>query len=687
MGARLIQTRFDGGELSSGAWGRLESDLYKRALSRCANFIPTALGSAITRGMMERMLANPAGKDSRLIDFRSADGQSYTLVLGNLTMRVVTATGIITAGVGGLILDGTFDVDTGSWALDSASISGGKLTLFVTSEYVPPLTYSWGVATQYFNSLAGNYTFRMRVLSASSTRGVRVTINVGAYNWTQVYHAPATVSEPMTLPAAAGSVMISYESASHSGNVSVDDVSLIPDVGADLVLVSPWTLAQLDQLQWVSEQSSVDRLIFTHPNVAPWELKRTAAGVFTLTVVVFTAPPANWAGANWPSACEIFQGRLYLGGTPSKRNSLWASKPGALYDFTVGVGGDGDAISEKVATKGAIRWIQGHRILLLGTEVGDYVVTGSQGLVTANDFQATQHGGYGSAPLHAIFAAGQALYVSKDFRRVRSESFNFQADAWESADLTLAADHMTKVGIEELYFAAEPYELVLARLSDGTIAGGLLRRDERGVLVSAWWRLTTDGDIRSASLSQGPEGAVLWLSVKRRKEVSIEKLVLSPDHDYVLDAAVRLPAPADVALAGLGHLEGETVRVIADGALQANKVVAAGAIVLDAPAVTEVVVGLALPELRLTTLPKDVRDERTRDAKLGVILHDSALPLVGGHRPADRTPSTPTDSPEPRRTGKFRVAGKLGWSDDGTVEIMQDLPFRTEVLAIYESAD
>ena len=68
---------------------------------------------------------------------------------------------------------------------------------------------------------------------------------------------------------------------------------------------------------------------------------------------------------------------------------------------------------------------------------------------------------------------------------------------------------------------------------------------------------------------------------------------------------------------------------------------------------------------------------------MGVILNDSALPLVDGKRVPDRTPATPQDEAEPRRTGAFAAAGALGWESEGVITIEQDLPVRTEVLALF----
>jgi hypothetical protein len=73
---------------------------------------------------------------------------------------------------------------------------------------------------------------------------------------------------------------------------------------------------------------------------------------------------------------------------------------------------------------------------------------------------------------------------------------------------------------------------------------------------------------------------------------------------------------------------------------------------------------------------------KKRRPKILVRLNNSALPLVNGWRPAERDPATDLDDPTALVTGDFQVRDK-GWKANGVVTIEQDLPFRTEVLAIF----
>lgn len=137
---------------------------------------------------------------------------------------------------------------------------------------------------------------------------------------------------------------------------------------------------------------------------------------------------------------------------------------------------------------------------------------------------------------------------------------------------------------------------------------------------------------------------------------------------------------------GLAHLEGETVELVLDGIHDGQKVVAGGAITIDRPGEVAVI-GLPYTATARTLPPEagnprgTAQGSKRRFARIFARLADSALPKLNGNRPPDRTPATPQNEAEPRMSGDIDVAS-LGWGD-GTITIEQDLPLRTEVLAVF----
>jgi len=152
-----------------------------------------------------------------------------------------------------------------------------------------------------------------------------------------------------------------------------------------------------------------------------------------------------------------------------------------------------------------------------------------------------------------------------------------------------------------------------------------------------------------------------------------------------------LDDPAE-AIGGLEHLEGETVALLADGAVVAPQTVAGGAVTLDAPA-TRVHAGLAY-DARIRTLPVEAgadegtaQGRRKRIHRLIVRLWRS-LGLKAG-RDTDhldtvpfRSTSDAMDAPPPLLTGDVRIAMPGGWNREGRVVLVHDQPLPLTVLSL-----
>ncbi len=144
--------------------------------------------------------------------------------------------------------------------------------------------------------------------------------------------------------------------------------------------------------------------------------------------------------------------------------------------------------------------------------------------------------------------------------------------------------------------------------------------------------------------------------------------------------------------ASLAHLEGRTVKVIVDGAMQSDKVVAGGAIALDPPAETDVEAGLDY-ELRVTGMPIEGRlpdgtsvGRKARIVQLTGRLYASKSVRINGQLVAFRRVGVagvgPLDQPIVAQTGDFRVDGVQGWSAAPAFDITQDAPLPLTVLGM-----
>jgi hypothetical protein len=687
-----LQAGFPAGEIGPRFHGLVGSDLYKAALAECLNF-EVLPGGAIRKRGPTRYVAALLSGGSRLIPFKTVAGRDYILELGNLVARIYTTTGRIGAGGG-----------TGVNLVPANAFAGVRLA--VTRTFDPDLKiweYDYGQAATVVNVVtAGDYAVVWSKTGPGSLAVLFTWAGGSAY-----LASPGLVS----LPAGAVTLTVGVNGSAgdYVENITVSATSV--GSGASFEIVTPWTTAQLPAVQFVSETGR-DRMILVHPEVAPFQITRAANGTWSSGAFVFTWKPAEWTDGpplNWPSTVEIHAGRLWLGGTPGQQNRLWASRVGALEDFrrftvvATGLPTDvKDANSQVtpecgldvvVSTKSSIRWLRAQRNLLLGTDQSEHYVVGSGGSPpAAGDVDAILGSEFSSAALQAVAAGDQVLYVSADRRKPRVIGWELQAESWVSRDLAWYAPHLTKKGIDEAYFAKAPVPSGIFKLADGTIAACCY---DRAAQQLAWWRFEVGGgQVLSGCVTDGAYGSIVWLSILRGATACLEFYRLDDDGEALVDGLVSVVLGANLTITGLGHLEGKAVQVVVAGTV-VDAVVAGGQVVLAedqavAGDVAEVGVGYLA---RAKTLPLEGGNPRgtaqasnRRWANVRLRLNDSALPKVNGYRAADRSPGAAMNRGQPRVTGDVDVQ-QLGDEDAaGQLTIEQELPLRTEVLAIFGSA-
>lgn len=670
MAVSPLQESFNAGELSKRLRGRVTSELYKRGLDYCDNLRPTPQGSLLMRAGSEKGHAEEyAGAGERLIRFRMSDEQDYLIDLTDLVMRIFNISGDpvpVDTGSVNIVQNGDFQLGALNWT-GTGAVSGGVCDV------------SYGTyKEQVINVLsAGTYKLRLysNFLSLQEAGNVRVGTASGGAQLLNAYPYLGGVyngwHEYTFVVAAPGNIYLRLTGPAHVW--WVDNVSIINMTGS-YAIVSPWASDKLPDIQHTVETGR-DAMIFVHGAIRPYELVRATDGTWAFNAKVFTAEPADWDPA-WPESVEMYDGRAYY----TIKNRFWASKAGTTSDMTIG-SNPGDAMDYKLASKGSIRWLQGQRTLLCGTDIGELSITGSKGTPLVGDIQIRDESAFGSAKIQGINAGSVALFVAQGRREIRSLTFDLQTNGWESKAVTFIAEHMTKDLVKELHYTRLPEGLILALTKTGKLVACTYDPGENAI---AWWRVTMSGEVISAAVSEGPSGAFLWMAVKRGTKRVLERLPLGDDDGLrYLDSSISAIIPENGSVA-FDHLaNGTKVKVLIDGALEANEYeVAAGAVALDpAMAGKAAVIGLGFTA-KAVTLPLNVKSGKAHHAKIGITLNDSALPKINGKRPPDRSPATPQDTAEPRYSGKVDV-GNLGWDGEGKITIEQDQPYRTEILALY----
>lgn len=466
-----------------------------------------------------------------------------------------------------------------------------------------------------------------------------------------------------------------FENIKLSGQVSISDQ-----------FSTPWGKeADLALIQYVAESGS-GRMYFTHPNYAPRVLAINN-GSWSFTAPTLTGAPSSWTDSNWPAVVEFYQGRLWLAATPSDSSTIWGSKSGDPFNFTIGTNDD-DGLEMPLSTTGGIKWLKGQKGLVVGTDIEEQVITSIGSLITPTDRKAETQSGWGSVDIQPPLAGNDLVYISQDRTKVRAINSSFNNLSWSSIDLTWVAEHITRERIIETIYVQNPNYQIYFLLASGDIVACTYDREHETI---GWMRIVTDGRFLSITKTDSVEGTILWVGVRRNDQIFIE--AIDPDESgwQFTDSWINRPIDSNKLVTGLDHLEGLTVQILVDGAIEPDQVVSGGELTVVNSGV-EAVVGVQY-DATMVTLPLGQGNKagtalssKRRYVAISVQLYDSALPIINGVLAPDRTPSTPMDTVEPNLTSAIEVRS-LGWEEGGRVTITQNLPKKTLVTAIFGKAD
>ena len=471
---------------------------------------------------------------------------------------------------------------------------------------------------------------------------------------------------------------------------------------------------------------------FVSPSVMKGEIIRETANqqAATATAVphAWTLEASAWSdGLGWPTVIALYEGRLFLGGSPRFPQTLWGSAVDDFFNFGIGAN-PADAVEYSLVDSGGnirlirILWLMPAENLLIGTTNGEYRLVGagddplSATSLPRNRIQST----YGSARVQPVKVGGSVLLAQRKGSKIREMSYDERSQtSYLARDVTVTSDHLLETySVLEMTYQAEPLSTVRAVRSDGTC---LNLAFDPGEQVAAWWRMTTTGQIESCAVIPHPtrQAHQVWMVVRRTMASGVTRFieVLDPyatmtypvslvmhndltEEDetqtgwegLTLDCATIYNAISTATLTGLARFNGMTVSIIADGAVLPDQEVSGGQLVLPR-IVQSAFVGLSYRALG-KTVPIDapVRGHATsqmvrkRWVELRARVERTANLVLHGERVFFRQPHMPMDQGVGLYTGDVEVT-PLGWSGLGLISFVSDQPLPSTVIGIYGTLD
>lgn len=240
-------------------------------------------------------------------------------------------------------------------------------------------------------------------------------------------------------------------------------------------------------------------------------------------------PPSEEASfrgrGNYPSCVGIYQQRLIFASTGSKPATFWMSATGDLYTFAPHKSiREDDALEATLAATefpNINHIVMAHDILMFG-DGGEWKISPISGnAITYKTLSATLQSSIGSAKwLKPIIVGNEIVFAERTGAAIRSVSYNYVQDGYESQDLTvLAGGIFAGNRIWRMCYKQHPDSTIVCALADGTLAALVYMKEHE---VVAWSHHTLGGgwlarDVATCKALNGSTTDVM-LTVKKGDE-------------------------------------------------------------------------------------------------------------------------------------------------------------------------
>lgn len=299
----------------------------------------------------------------------------------------------------------------------------------------------------------------------------------------------------------------------------------------------------------------------------------------------------NVSASTYPRAVSHYEGRRCFAGPNADVQSIWLTAADAESDMTYHLPLiDSDRIQRrlKASSLAVVRHLVPFGNLLALTDTTEFRISPIEnGVLTPRSFIARPQSNYGCSTTQPVLI-GNSLLFSDNGGHVRDYGWSDQAGGYLGADVSERAAHLFDLySISQFAVARSPYPIVWSVSSSGKLLGCTYAAEQQLV---AWHQHDTDGAFESVCvLTEGGESRV-YVSVRRTINGATKRYIerlgtlrpVSRSSSSCMDSSLLLSTSSAVTtVSGLSHLEGKTVYVLANGAVQEPRTVSGGQITLS----------------------------------------------------------------------------------------------------------
>jgi hypothetical protein len=404
---------------------------------------------------------------------------------------------------------------------------------------------------------------------------------------------------------------------------------------------------------------------------------------------------------DYPGAVSYFEQRRVFAGTAYKPQNIWMTKSGTESSMSYSLPvRDDDRIAFRVAAREAnvIRHIVPLGSLVLLTGSAEWRVTSvNSDAITPSSISVRPQSYIGANNTQPVIVNNSLIYAAARGGHVREMGYNDQAGGYVTGDMSLRAPHLFDgLNIVDMAYRKAPQPVCWFVSSNGKLLGLTYVPEQE---VGSWHQHDTDGAFESICVvAEGTED-VLYAVIRRTingnsvryVERMREQLFGDLQDAFFVDSGLSYYGqPAD-EISGLGHLEGKTVNILADGAVHPQRVVTGGKIALDAEA-SKVHIGLPI-EADLQTLPLAMGIDngygqgRFKNVnKAWMRVHRSSGIFIGPNEnelvEAKQRTTEAYGLPPALKSEEIQVLLTPTWADSGQVYIRQSDPLPLTIVSL-----
>lgn len=270
------------------------------------------------------------------------------------------------------------------------------------------------------------------------------------------------------------------------------------------------------------------------------------------------------ATRGYPKTAAFYAGRLWLGGTKSKLQSLFASRSSSFFDFYTEEGDADEGIFTTISSRNLteILDINPDRGLQVFTGGAEFLVQGS----TPADISIVAQTQHGASDLEVKSIDGATLFIDQNGKTLRSYLYNYNEDAYNSTDISVLSSQLINSPKDVAALTGTQSEdsnwvFIINEGGTGAILNTLRSQDING--FTKWIYGDNSLDIPQQLVSISVVGNELYI-VSLLAGTTSYYWVDRWSFDYLLDAGVKITNQSNTTVQlGTNHLDSLTVSVSA----------------------------------------------------------------------------------------------------------------------------